>query len=177
MGNIVEIDECGIGGQSIYKHASKKLKNADGSTISSKTPVIGMKERGGNVKAIAIPDRTMESLLPTVFANVATGSVIMTDELLAYQHLKDHFEHHSVNHSAKQYVNGMAHTNGIENFWSHLKRGIDGIYHWVSKEHLQSYINEYTLRFNTRDLSTQGRFDLILAGIAGTRLTYDALIK
>jgi hypothetical protein len=71
----------------------------------------------------------------------------------------------------------MAHTNGIENFWSHLKRGIDGIYHWCSKEHLQSYVDEFTLRFNTRDYNTQGRFDLILSAVANKRLTYKALIK
>ena len=101
----------------------------------------------------------------------------MTDDLQAYQHLKKDFEHHSVNHSAKQFVNGMAHTNGIENFWSHLKRGIDGIYHSISKAHLQSYINEFTLRFNTRDFNTQGRFDLILSAVSNKRLTYENLIK
>ncbi len=174
---IVEIDEAGIGGQSYYKHSNKKLKNEDGATISTKTPVVGMRQRGGNVKAVVVKDRTMESLLPVVYENVKPNTVIMTDELQAYQHLKKDFEHHSVNHSAKQFVNGMAHTNGIENFWSHLKRGIDGIYHWVSKPHLQSYIDEFTLRFNTRDFNTQGRFDLILSGIAGKKLTYDKLIK
>ncbi len=101
----------------------------------------------------------------------------MTDELQAYRHLKKDFEHYSVNHSAKQFVNGMAHTNGIENFWSHLKRGVDGIYHWVSKAHLQSYIDEYTLRFNTRKFGTQTRFDFILAGLAGKRLKYEDLNK
>ena len=71
----------------------------------------------------------------------------------------------------------MAHKNSIENFWSHLKRGIDGIYHWCSKEHLQSYVDEFTLRFNTRDFNTQGRFDLILSAVAKKRLTYKDLIK
>lgn len=177
VGGIVEIDEAGIGGQSYYKHADKKVKNEEGKTISGKVSVIGMKERGGNVKAMVIKDRTMESLLPVVYRNVAPDSVIMTDELAAYQHLKKDFEHHSVNHSAKQFVNGMAHTNGIENFWSHLKRGIDGIYHSISAYHLQSYINEFTLRFNTRKFGTQNRFDFILSGVAGKKLTYEDLIK
>lgn len=177
VGGIVEIDEAGIGGQSYYKHSNKKLKNEEGKTISGKVSVIGMKERGGNVKAMVIKDRTMDSLLPVVYENVAPDSVIMTDELQAYQNLKKDFEHHSVNHSAKQFVNGMAHTNGIENFWSHLKRGIDGIYHSISKQHLQSYINEFTLRFNTRDFNTQGRFDLILSAVSNKRLTYEDLIK
>ena len=177
VGNIVEIDEAGIGGQSHYKHANKKLRNEEGSVISGKTSVIGMRERGGNVKAMVVKDRTMETLLPVIYENVKPDSVLMTDELAAYQHLKKDFEHHSVNHSAKQFVNHMAHTNGIENFWSHLKRGIDGIYHSISKEHLQSYIDEFTLRFNTRDLATQGRFDLILGAVSNKRLTYQQLIK
>jgi hypothetical protein len=88
----------------------------------------------------------------------------------------EHYSHIRVNHSAKEYVNGFAHTNGIENFWSHLKRGIDGIYHWVNVPHLQSYVNEYTLRYNTRKFTTAGRFDLVLSNVAG-RLTYKELIK
>ena len=71
----------------------------------------------------------------------------------------------------------MAHTNGIENFWSHLKRGIDGIYHSISKQHLQSYIDEFTLRFNTRKFDTQARFDLVLSAVTGKKLTYETLIK
>jgi hypothetical protein len=70
----------------------------------------------------------------------------------------------------------MFHTNGIENFWSHLKRGIDGIYHWVSRDHLQSYVNEFTLRYNTRTFSTSTRFDYVLNNMVG-RLTYKDLVK
>jgi transposase-like protein len=101
----------------------------------------------------------------------------MTDDYSAYNDLSKGYNHHTVNHSAKEYVNGMAHTNGVENFWSHLKRGIDGIYHSISKEHLQSYIDEFTLRFNTRKFDTQRRFDLVLSGVAGKKMTYEDLIK
>ncbi len=177
VGNIVEIDECGIGGQSYYKHANKKTKNADGATISNKASVIGFRERGGNVKAMVITDRNKETLLPIVYENVLPDSILMTDELAAYQSLKPDFEHYSVNHSAKEFVNHMAHTNGIENFWSHLKRGIDGIYHQISKGHLQAYVDEFTLRFNTRKFNTQGRFDLVLSAVSNKRLTYKSLIK
>jgi transposase-like protein len=169
--------EAGIGGQSYYKHSNKKLKNAEGATISAKTSVIGFKERGGNVIVKVIADRTKETLLPVVYNTVKPDSILMTDENSAYLDLGKDFQHFTVNHSAKQFVNEMAHINGLENFWSHLKRGIDCIYHWVSKEHLQSYIDEYSLRFNTRKFATQGRFDLILAGITGKRLTYKKLIK
>jgi transposase-like protein len=177
VGNVVEIDECGIGGQSYYKHANKKTKNVEGATISNKTSVIGLKERGGNVIAKVVADRTKETLLPIVYECVDKDSVLMTDELVSYQSLGNHFEHYTVNHSAKEYVNEMAHTNGIENFWSHLKRGIDGIYHSISVEHLQSYIDEFTLRFNTRKFGTQMRFDFILSAISGKKLTYQKLIN
>ncbi|MEO5943746.1 MAG: IS1595 family transposase, partial [Ferruginibacter sp.] len=169
VGGIVEIDEAGIGGQSYYKHANKKTKNDEGATISGKTSVIGMRERGGNVKAMVISDRTKETLLPIIYENVKPDAILMTDELLAYNSLSKRYEHHSVNHSAKQFVNAMAHTNGIENFWSHLKRGIDGIYHSISKEHLQSYVNEFVLRFNSRKFGTQERFDFVLSAIANKR--------
>jgi len=177
VGGIVEIDEAGIGGQSYYKHAKKKTKNEEGATISNKTSVIGMRERGGNMKAIVIPDRTKETLLPIIFENVKPDSILMTDELNSYQELDKTFEHYSVNHSAKEFVNGMAHINGVENFWSHLKRGIDGIYHSISKEHLQAYIDEFSLRFNTRKFGTQTRFDFVLSGIAGKKLTYKKLTE
>lgn len=177
VGDVVEIDECGIGGQSYYKHENKKTKNEEGATISNKASVIGLLERGGNVIAKVVTDRTKETLLPIIYENVLPDSILMTDELIAYQSLNKDFEHYSVNHSAKEWVNQMAHTNGIENFWSHLKRGIDGIYHQISKEHLQAYIDEFLLRFNTRKFQTQGRFDLILADVAGKRLTYKKLIK
>lgn len=173
----VEIDETFIGGQAKNKHNSKKTKTENGGTLHEQTPVIGMLERNGNLIAKVIPNRHKETLLPVIYNNVETGSNVMTDELPAYKDLKFEFNHSRVNHGAKEYVNAMAHTNSIEGFWSHLKRGIDGIYHWVSKDHLQSYVNEYTLRFNTRKDSTQTRFDLILSNVAGRRLTYENLIN
>ena len=101
----------------------------------------------------------------------------MTDEFPGYKRLKKRFKHYAVNHSAKVYVDGMCHTNGIENFWSHLQRGITGIYHWVSTDHLQAYVDEFSLRYNSRKFGTQARFDMILANVAGKRLTYETLIS
>ena len=177
VGDIVEIDESGIGGDSSNKHESKKTKNAEGNTVSTKATVLGFRERGGNVIAKVVADRTKDTLLPIIHETVEPNSVIMTDDYSGYNDLSKQFQHHTVNHSAKQYVNEMAHTNGIENFWSHLKRGIDGIYHSISNQHLQAYVDEFTLRFNTRKLDTQSRFDLVLAGVTGKRLTYNDLIK
>jgi transposase-like protein len=177
LSNTVEIDETFIGGDAKNKHESKKKKNEKGNTISDKQPVFGMIERGGVVIAKVVDNCQKETLLPIIHETVEQDSTVMTDEYPGYKDLAAVYTHHTVNHSAKEYVNGMAHTNGIECFWSHLKRGIDGIYHWVSKGHLQQYVNEFTLRFNTRNFATQSRFDLVLAGVAGKRLTYNELIK
>lgn len=175
LSNTVEIDETFVGGKSENKHASKKNRNPSGNTMHEKQPVLGMRERDGNVVAIVIPKRSRENILPLIYQTIEANSHVMTDEYTIYKELRETYSHNTVNHGAKEYVNQMAHTNGIENFWSHLKRGIDGIYHWVSKDHLQSYVDEFTLRFNTRNYNTQARFDLILSAIANKRLTYQDL--
>lgn len=177
IGGIVEIDESFVGGEAINKHQNKKAKNADGNTTHAKAPVLGMLERGGNVIAFAVPSVKKRDIMPLIIKNIVPEAVVMTDEYSGYNLLKKRFKHASVNHSAKEYVNGMCHTNGIENFWSHMQRGIVGIYHWVSVPHLQAYVNEFSLRFNTRTYSTAGRFDLILQNVSGRRLTYNSLIS
>ena len=138
-------------------------------------PVLGMRERNGDVIAIVVPNRNKETLLPIILNTVEQDSTIMTDEYTAYKDLKHNYTHQKVNHSAKEYVNQMAHTNGIENFWSHLKRGIDGIYHWCSKEHMQSYIDEFISRCNIRNVRTHDKLDFSLTN--STKLTYKELIK
>lgn len=174
LSNIVEIDETFMGGESKNKHTNKKKKNERGGTMHDQQPVLGMRERDGDVIAIVVPNRNKETLLPIILNTVEQDSTIMTDEYTAYKDLKHTHNHFTVNHSAKEYVNKMAHTNGIENFWSHLKRGVDGIYHWVSKEHLQSYVDEFIFRFNIRNASTNDKFDFSLKN--STRLTYKKLI-
>ena len=127
--------------------------------------------------AKVVENRQKETILPIIHETVEQDSTIMTDEYSGYNDLAAVYSHKTVNHSAKEYVNQMAHINGMENFWSHLKRGLDGIYHWCSKEHLQSYVDEFALRFNTRNYNTQGRFDLILSAVSSKRLTYKDLIN
>ena len=175
LSNTVEIDETFMGGESKNKHTNKKVKNERGGTMHTQQPVLGMRERDGNVVAVVVPNRNKETILPIILNTVEQGSTIMTDEYTAYKDLKHTHEHFTVNHGAKEYVNKMAHTNGIENFWSHLKRGVDGIYHWVSKEHLQSYVDEFIFRFNIRDASTNDKFDYSLTH--SSKLSYKELIN
>jgi len=177
LGNVVEIDETFVGGKAKNKHESKKKKNEQGNTIHDKAPVLGMKERDGNIICKVVPNREKETLLPIIYQNVEAETVVMTDEYTGYNDLSEDYTRLKVNHGAKEYVNEMAHINGIENFWSHMKRGIDGIYHWVSTDHLQSYVDEFTLRFNSRKFGTQQRFDMVLMGAAGKRMTYEKLTK
>jgi len=119
----------------------------------------------------------MKTLLPIIRNNVKEGSTLYSDDWYRHSDLSQDFNHQWVNHSAKQYVNGKATTNSIEGFWSHLKRGINGTYHWISKKHLQDYVNEFAFRYNTRKYSEQERFNAILLSSIGKRLTYQQLIS
>ncbi len=177
LGIEVEIDESFVGGKNKNRHANKKVENSQGRSHKDKTPVLGMIQRDGNLITVVVPDTKQDTIEPIIHTHVEKGANVYTDEWHAYNNLGENYNHSRVNHGAKEYVNHMACTNSIENFWSHLKRGIDGIYHWVSKDQLQTYVDEFTLLFNTRKYNTQGRFDLILAGVAGKKLTYETLIR
>ena len=136
----VEADETYIGG----KHRMSER-------TSSKTPVIGLLERGGDVIAKVVPHVSRETLIPNIKDNVEGGSTLMTDELAAYKSApRDYYLHEVVTHSAREYVRGMCHTNGLEGFWSQLKRSINGTFHSVSRKHLQKYVNEFSYRYNRR---------------------------
>ncbi|MEK7508168.1 MAG: IS1595 family transposase [Patescibacteria group bacterium] len=144
----VEVDETYIGGR-VRGNNKKKFDN--------KTPVMGMVERGGKVKAFKIPNTTSKILLGKIRKNIKQGSKIMSDELWTYHNTWGMgYSHYSIMHSAKEYVRGSAHTNTIEGFWSQFKRSVSGTYHSVSKKHLQSYVNEFSFRYNHRALPIFG---------------------
>lgn len=171
----IEIDETYIGGKEKNKHANKRLENTRGG--HTKTPVLGILERNGKVFAVPIKDRKAKTIIPIMEDTVKAGSTIYTDEFKGYISLSKNYNHEFVNHSASEYVSGNVHTNGIENFWSLLKRGIDGIYHHVSDKHLKRYVNEFTFRFNNRNLSEGSKFDVALANVNNKRLDYKTLIN
>lgn len=151
LSGIVEADETYIGGKNRNKHNDKKTKGGQGRSTKDKTPVFGMLERGGKVRAQKVRNTGSRSLQSLINENVKKGAHLMTDEWTAYNNLqKNDYDHSKVNHGTGQYVMGIAHTNTIESFWSLLKRGIVGQYHHVTEKHLNAYINEFCFRHNNR---------------------------
>jgi len=142
---------------------------------------MGMLQRGGKVKTAVVADREKDTLQPHVKANVAPGANIFTDELVSYWGLEEKFVHQVINH-AEEYVRGNVHTNGMENFWSLLKRGLNGTYVSVEPYHLFRYLDEQAFRYNNRKdadgevRKDADRFDQLVKQIVGKRLTYSQLI-
>ena len=180
LGGEVEVDETYIGGKARNMHASKrKAMRMGGRTVRGKVAVMGLLERHGEgksrVKTTIVPNVRKYQLMAEVMDRVEEGSAVYTDALKSYSDLGLMYEHQVVDH-AEAYVDGQVHTNGLENFWSLLKRGIKGTYVAVEPFHLFRYLDEQAFRFNERSITDADRFRLVIDGIVGRRLTYDVLI-
>ncbi len=175
----VEVDETYIGGKARFMHKDKRAVKITGTGGMGKVAVMGLLERHGEdghskVKAKVVPNVRRKTLAPEVREHVEEGSEVFTDSLKSYSDLGAEYVHGVIDH-AEKYVEGKIHTNGMENFWSLLKRAIKGTYVSVEPFHLFRYLDEQTFRFNNRKVSDGMRFLRAAAGIIGKRLTYAEL--
>jgi len=178
-GKIVEADETWIGGKEKNKHVNKRNKANIGGR--GKEPALALVERGGKVRSFHVPAVNGETLRPILVAQISRKSTLMTDEGGQYYQVGKEFgRHETLNHSADEYVRGDAHTNSVEGYFSILKRGIIGIYHHVSQQHLKRYLAEFDFRYNERmalGVNDKERANKLLKGIVGKRLTYRRIDK
>lgn len=171
----VEADETFIGGKARNMHAIQRAQKIHGRGPEGKAIVAAVLERGGKVRATVVEKRRKKQLQALVRAHVEAGADLFTDELKSYEGLESDYLHQTINH-AEAYVDGRVHTNGLENFWSLLKRGLGGTYVSVEPFHLFRYIDEQAFRYNNRkDMNDGDRFSVAVSQIVGKRLTYAEL--
>jgi transposase-like protein len=175
----VEVDETFIGGKARNMHLDKRERRITGTGGKDKTVVFGALERGGKVRTAVVTDRKKKGLQAQVKAHVEAGSALYSDALKSYDGLTQDYAHQVIDH-AEKYVDGKVHTNGMENFWSLLKRGIAGTYVSVEPFHLFRYLDEQMFRYNNRGtkknkITDAERFHLAVSKIVGKRLTFAAL--
>jgi len=169
----VEADEAYYGGNPRNKHVRRRNLQSD-----AKQPIFGMVERGGRIVALPTHDARESTVLPLLTAHVDLDATLITDAFTAYDRVQG-YNHQRINHHQQRYVAGRIHTNTIENFWSCLKRVLKGTYVSVTRKHLMAYVQEQVSRFNHRKkalYSEEMRFQAVLGGMVGKRLTYKQLI-
>lgn len=174
---LIQIDETFVGGKNKNRRWDKKVKYSQGRSFKDKTPVLGLLDDTGKIRAIVVKDTTKSTIQPIVRRLIEPDSIIVTDEWKAYHGLNDRYEHMVVDHMRKQYVNAQGFTtNALEGAWSHLKRTIIGTHHQVSRKHLQRYCDEFAYRYNTRKESDHERFTLSFEKVE-SRLRYKDLVR
>ena len=174
-GKEVEVDETFIGGAGRFMHKGRRKRVITERGVKDKLAVMGMLERGGEIRAAVVPSRRKHHLQAEIRAHVRTQSAIYSDALLSYQRLNRDFAHKTIDH-AESYVDGQIQTNGLETLWSLLKRGLKGTYIAVEPFHMFRYLDEQVFRYNNRGLALDGeRFHRVMSHIAGRRLPYEQL--
>lgn len=198
----IELDETFVGGKNKNRHAAKKVKNSQGRSFKDKTPVMGMlqeqvfeiierpnkihpekvvKEKvivqQSVVRCKVVPNTQSESLQPIIKEHVHENSVVISDEWMGYAGLNEKYDHRIVDHTKHQYVTSTGDSsNAMEGFWTSLKRSYIGIYHHMSRKHMQSYADEVAFRYNTRAMKNGERLRQAVSLMNG-RITYKRLIK
>jgi len=172
---ITQVDETYVGGKNRNRNKHKKIHNTQGRSLKAKVPVFGML-CDGLVYVQVVKNTQRKTLAPIIYKRVKVGCTVVTDGWGAYKKLSKNYEHKVIQHNLGVYKSGPYHTNGIEGFWSLLKRGLYGIYHAVSPKHLNKYCDEFAYRYNTRQMKDGERFNMSLI-YADRRLTFKELVS
>lgn len=173
--DVVQLDDSYFGGKNKNRHADKKFNHSQGRNLHGKTLIIAVRGLAGNIRSEVIPNVQADTIKP-IDKWVEKGSIMVSDEWKSYDCLRKDYFHIVVNHSESEYVKGAFTSNGVENFWSLFKRGIYGIYHQVSPQHLHRYCGEFEFRYNTRKILDTNRFSNSVKKTLGTTLRYKVLI-